>query len=61
MKRLILLLFVFGLLACGGQKQESQTEEAPMVEEAVTTVVDSATAVVDSVSASVEEAVQDSL
>ncbi|KAA3617714.1 MAG: hypothetical protein D8M58_00840 [Calditrichaeota bacterium] len=59
MKRLVLLLFVFGLIACGGQKQEAQTEEAPAVEEAVSTVADSAEAVVDSVSSAVEEATQE--
>jgi hypothetical protein len=59
MKRLILLLFVFGLLACGGQRQETQTEEAPMTEEAVPTVEDSAAAAVDTASAAVEETTQE--
>ena len=58
MKRLILLLFVFGLLACGGQQQEAQTEEATVTEEA-TAVVDSAAAVVDSAATEVEEATQE--
>ncbi len=51
MKRLILLFFVFGLIACGGQKQETQAEEATVSEEEVTAVSDSATAVVDSAAA----------
>ncbi len=51
MKRLILLFFVFGLIACGGQKQETQAEEATVAEEEVTAVSDSATAVVDSAAA----------
>ena len=59
MKRLILLLFVFGLLACGGQKQESQVEEATVTEESVSAVTDTATAVADSVSSAVEEAAQE--
>jgi len=59
MKRLVLLLFVFGLLACGGQKQETQVEETTVPEETATAVVDSAEAVVDSVSSKVEEATQE--
>ena len=58
MKRLILLLFVFGLLACG-QKQEAKVEETPAVEEAVTTVADSASAVVDSAAAAATEGMQE--
>ncbi len=57
MKRLILLLFVFGLIACGGQKQETKAEETPVVEEAAAVVADSAGTVADT-AAVVKEATQ---
>jgi len=49
MKKLLLLLFALGLMACG-QKQEA-TEEAPAVDEAMEAAADTAAAVVDTAAA----------
>jgi hypothetical protein len=57
MKKLILLLFVFGLLACGEKKQETKAVEETVKEEVVSSVVDSAV-VADSTTKAVEEVAQ---
>jgi hypothetical protein len=54
MKKLILLLFVFGLLACGEKKQETKAVEETVKQETVTSIVDS-TVAADSTSKVVEE------
>jgi hypothetical protein len=57
MKKLILLLFVFGLLACGEKKQETKAVEEAVQQETVASTDDS-TAVADSTSKVVEEVAQ---
>ncbi|MCB0282400.1 MAG: hypothetical protein H6627_02315 [Calditrichae bacterium] len=56
MKKLLLLLFVLGLISCGGQKQE----EAPAVQEtAPESVMPADTAAVDTMATEVQEQVQE--
>lgn len=55
MKKLLIAMFLFGLLACGGQKQTEETV-GEAASEAMETAVDTASAMADTMAA---EAVQE--
>jgi len=54
MKKILILLFMFGIFACGEQNKPEQTEEPAMQEEAATMAAD--TMMVDSTAQMEEDA-----